>query len=201
MLKRNLLCLAAIFMTLSSCGYSPGYGYSSPRFSTLSVPYVIGDEDGDLTNAIVHEIATASPFEYRTEYGQLVLIVKLIGVTDDNIGFRYEQVHGKEYKRSIIPSETRSIATAEVSLVNATTMCNVIPAVVLSASIDFDHQYNATYHDSIRFSLGQLTDADSAFAAARIPLNRKLAQKIVEYISISAEVISEASIVSCKSAQ
>ena len=38
---------------------------------------------------------------------------------------------------------------------------------------------------------GQLTDADSAFAAARVPLNRRLAQKIVEYISISAEAIHD----------
>ncbi|MBA3602801.1 MAG: hypothetical protein H0W50_04005 [Parachlamydiaceae bacterium] len=187
----TLLLLVATLFTFSSCGYRPGYGKNSSRFMTLSVPYVYGDEDGDLTNAIVHEIVTCSPFEHRTENGQLALIVKLIGVEDDNIGFRYEHVHGKKYKRSIIPAETRSIAKAEVSLVNATTMCSVIPTVILSASIDFDHEYNATRHDSNVFSLGQLSDADSAFAAARHPLNRRLAQKIVEYITISAEVISE----------
>ncbi len=187
----SLLILVTTFLTLSSCGYRPGYGNNSSRFMTLSVPYVIGDEDGNLTNSIVHEIATSSPYEYRTEHGQLVLIVKLIGVEDDNIGFRYEHIHGKKYKRSIIPAETRSVATAEVSLVNATTMCSVIPTVVLSASIDFDHEYNATRHDSNVSSLGQLSDADSAFAAARYPLNRRLAQKIVEYITISSEIINE----------
>lgn len=187
----SLFLYVAIFLSFTSCGYRPGYGHNSSGFMTLSVPYVIGDDDGDLTTAIVHEIVTSSPFEHQTENGQLALIVKLIGVVDDNIGFKYEQIHGKSYKRSIIPAETRSIATAEVSLVNTATMCSVIPTVILSASIDFDHEYNATRHDSNVFSLGQLSDADSAFAAARFPLNRLLAQKIVEYISVSSEIINE----------
>jgi hypothetical protein len=104
-------------------------------------------------------------------------------VTDKNIGFRYEHAHGKSYKRSIIPVETRLISTVEVSLVDAITGCTVLPSVRLSASIDFDHEYNATHNDSNVFSLGQLTDADEAFETARFPLNRRLARKIVEYIS------------------
>lgn len=174
-----------IILTCSSCGYKPGYGSSSSHFTTLSVPYVIGDGDGDLTSAIVREVVAASPFEHCTEQGQLLLIVKIVGESDDNIGFGYEQVHGKQYKRSIIPVESRLNMTAEVSLVDAATMCSVIPSVTLSASIDFDHEYNATRHDSNVFSLGQLSDSDAAFKAAHIPLNRRLAQKIVEYISLS----------------
>lgn len=183
----RLMSVLVILLSLVSCGYQAGYGNGSPGFKTLSVPYVVGDIDGDLTAAIVQEIVSSSPFEHRTEHGQLLLIVKLLDTSDENIGFRYEQIHGKEYKRSIIPVETRLTATAEVALVNAATMCSVIPTVILSASIDFDHEYNATRHDSNVFSLGQLSDSDAAFAAANFPLNRLLAQKIVDYIAILSE--------------
>ncbi len=74
---------------------------------TLSIPYVVGDIDGDLTAAIVQEVISSPSFEHRTDQGQLLLIVKLIDTSDDNIGFRYEEIRNKEYKRSIIPVETR----------------------------------------------------------------------------------------------
>lgn len=180
-----LLIICACVVCLSGCGYRPGYGTFSERYNTISVPYVVGDVDGDLTAAIVHEVVASLGFDHSTTDGQLLLIVELVDVADENIGFRYEQLHGKKYKRSIIPVESRLIAVAEVSLVEAATGCSVIPTVRLSASIDLDHEYNATYSDSTVISLGQLTDADSAFASARIPLNRILAQKIVEYISCS----------------
>lgn len=171
---------------LTGCGYRPGYGAFSEHYSTISVPYVVGDLDGDLTAAIVHEVVASLGFDHSDTDGQLLLIVQLVDVADENIGFRYEQLHGKKYKRSIIPVETRLIAIAEVSLVDAATGCTVIPTVRLSATVDLDHEYNATYADSTVCSLGQLTDSEDAFAAARIPLHRALAQKIVEYISCSS---------------
>jgi hypothetical protein len=174
-----------LLLSLCGCGYRPGLGTFSERYNTISVPYVEGDVDGDLTAAIVHDVVASLGFDHSTTNGQLLLIVKLVDVADLNIGFRYEQLHAKKDKRSIIPVETRLMATAEVSLVDAATGCSVIPTVSLSATIDLDHEYNATYTDSTVFSLGQLTDADGAFAAARIPLNRLLAQKIVDYISCS----------------
>ncbi len=73
-------------------------------------------------------------------------------------------------------------------MINASTMCSVIPTVILSASIDFDHEYNATRHDSNIFSLGQLSDSDAAFATATSPLNRLFARKIVEYIAILGKI-------------
>jgi hypothetical protein len=115
-----------------------------------------------------------------------LLIVQLLDIARDNIGFRYDHLRGKSYKRTIIPVETRLIATAEVSLVDAASRCALMPTVRLSAAVDLDHEYNATYTDSNVFSLGQLTDADAAFSAAKVPLYRALAQKIVEYISLRA---------------
>jgi hypothetical protein len=183
-MKAKFLWLGVVLLlTLSACGYSPGYGVLSGRYGTVSVPYVVGDVDGDLTASIVHEITASLGLDHRSTDGELLLVVTLVDLDDTNIGFRYEQIHGKRYKRSIIPTETRLTAIAEVSLVDAATGCSVLPTIRISASLDFDHEYNATRNDSNAFSLGQLSDADAAFEAARFPLNRRLAQKIVEYVS------------------
>lgn len=182
-LKRWLL-LTFLSPWLAACGYRPGYGAISEQYSSISVPYVSGDVDGSLTAAIVHEVSASLGFEHSLNGGQLLLIVQLVDVASDNIGFRYEQLHGKQYKRSIIPVESRLTAKAEISLVDAATSCTVLPPVCISAYVDLDHEYNATYTDSNVFSLGQLSDSDAAFAAARAPLHKALAKKIVEYISL-----------------
>lgn len=182
---RRFLPLFLLSIVLCGCGYRPGYGGFSERYRTISVPYVIGDVDGDLTAAIVHEVVASLGFNHSPTDGELLLIVRLVDVIDENIGFRYEQLEKKKYKHSIIPVESRLNGIVEVSLISAATGCTVIPTVRLSAMIDLDHEYNATYSDSTVISLGQLTDADAAFATARLPLNRLLARKIVDYISCS----------------
>lgn len=182
--KASFFCLLLILPFLGGCGYRP-VDASSGTCKTISVPYVLGDGDGNLTAAIVREISSSLNFEHRNQDGELLLIVEVVNVANENIGFRYEQIHTREFKRSIIPVETRMIATVQVSLIDAATRCAAIPTVRLSASIDFDHEYNATYTDSNVFSLGQLSDADAAFAAASDPLNRLLAKKIIDYISLS----------------
>lgn len=179
----NVYRSIALVLMLCACGYQPGYGPLSGRYGTVSVPYIDGDVDGDLTAAIVHEVSASLGLDHRNSEGELLLVVKLLDLDDTNIGFRYENLHGKSYKRSIIPVETRLTATAEVTLVDANTQCSVLPTVKITASIDLDHEYNATNNDSNKVSLGQLSDADAAFEAARFPLNRRLARKIVEYIS------------------
>lgn len=182
MIRSLLLFLTSLALLLSSCGYRPGYGSFLDRYSTLSVPFVAGDLDGNLTAELVRAVASSLTFDHYSTEGELLLIVKLVDVDDENIGFRYEHLHGKKYKRSIIPVETRMTATAEITLVNAATGCSLISPAKVTAFYDFDHEYNATKHDSNTFSLGQLSDSDAAFAVARMSLNRLLAQKIVEYI-------------------
>lgn len=181
-LRSLVLILISITALFSSCGYRPGYGALLDRYSSLSVPYVEGDLDGSLTAELVRVAASSLTFDHYATEGELLLIVRLVDVDDENIGFRYEHLHGKKYKRTIIPVETRMTAVADISLVNAATGCSLIAPARITAFYDFDHEYNATEHDSNRSSLGQLSEFEAAFAAARTPLNRLLAQKIVEYI-------------------
>lgn len=179
LLRAILLMLSLLF---SSCGYHPGNALTD-KFGTISVPYVEGDQEGNFTAILIREVASSLPFEYSSSEGELLLIVKLLNINDQNIGFRYDRPHHKHDRRSLVPVETRLTARAEVSLVNAATSCTVIPSVIISASTDLDHEYNATFHDANVFSLGQLSDAEAAFEAAERPLFKALCQKIVEYIS------------------
>lgn len=188
-MKKGSLLFFTILLVLTGCGYRPGLGELPDGYKSISVPYVVGDQDGSLTAAIVREVSSSLNFDHSNTGGELILAVELIDVVDQDIGFGYEQVHKHEYKNSIIPLESRMIATVEVSLVDAATQCTVIPKVRITEYVDFDHEYNATYKDSTKKSLGQLSDADAAFAAAKEPLNRLIAKKVVEYITFSQNTL------------
>lgn len=179
--------LIGFILCQTSCGYRNG-GLHAPR--TITVPYVEGDYNGDLTAAIVRQIVGSGRFSYRNECGALILKVKVLDLRDENIGFRYDRHKDGELKKSTIPVETRSIALVEVSVVEAGTAKLLLGPARLSTDIDFDHFYysNLEKDDELGegvnvFSLGQLTDIDEAHDAAERPLNYKLAQKIVDYLS------------------
>lgn len=181
----STMALALVALLLTACGYHMGYQGLSQQYSTLSLPYVEGDNDGSLTAAIAHQVAISGSFQYRVDGGEVILIVKTDKLGEKNIGFRYDRDNKGHVTHSIIPSETRLSLTAEISLVEASSGRVLLAPVKLTASVDCDHEYNYSRFGVNVFSLGQLTDADAAFEAARSPLHRRLAQKIVDYISNS----------------
>ena len=111
--------------------------------------------------------------------------VELIDFDDENIGFRYDRKKDGRRRKAIIPTETRLIATAQVTLIQAYSGEALIGPVRLAASVDFDHDYCSDRGEINIFSLGQLNDYDTAYEAAFRPLNRVLAQKIVDLINDS----------------
>ena len=54
--------------------------------------------------------------------------------------------------------------------------------MIIKASMDFDHDYYSSRHGVNIFSLGQLTDYDTAEDTVRKPLNDRLAEKIADYV-------------------
>lgn len=167
---------------LTGCGYHAGEDGIAAQYRTLSVPGVKGDIDGDLTSAIVEKISMSGCFEYHRDCGAATLFVELIDVDEENVGFRYDRHKDGKIRKWIIPTETRLIATAEVTLVEFGSGRTLLGPVRLTASIDFDHDYYTCRNGVNIFSLGQLTDYDEAYDAAYHPLNRALAQKIVDFI-------------------
>lgn len=180
----NLLISFLFAICCTSCGYQWGSGNElTAQYATISVPYVDGDPNGSLTAAIIEEIARSGAFEYRANGGALELVVKIVDEREENIGFRYDRKRSGKLTNEIIPVETRLIVTVEVSVVQNVSQRVVMGPVLLSASVDYDHDYYFSRNGVNIFSLGQLIDVDEATDAAQVPLNRVLAQKIVDYIT------------------
>jgi hypothetical protein len=177
--------LALIFFFLAGCGYQFGDSGYSAAYKTISVPLVIGDEDGSFTSTLVEQIVRSGSYQYLREGGALLLKVELIDFSDENIGFRYDRKKDGRRRKAIIPTETRLIVNADVTLLEACSGSPVLGPVRINASIDFDHDYYSGRGEINIFSLGQLSDYDTAYEAAYKPLNRVLAQKIVDFINDS----------------
>lgn len=180
-LSRKLLTLI-ILVVCSSCGYQFGLGDLSQQYRTITVPYVVGDLNGNLTAAIVRQLTSSGLFEYCYEGGDLNLIVKIIDFRDENIGFRYDVNKKGEIVDSVIPVETRVTAIVEVMLVDSASGDVIRGPVRIAANEEFDHDYYESHSDVNVFSLGQLIDYDAARDAASVPLNAVIAEKIRDFI-------------------
>lgn len=167
---------------VAGCHYQFGRGELSQRYGTISVPYIKGDQKGELTTDIIKRLETSGAFRYVSNGGDLVLKVELVEFREENLEFRYDRKKMGELKKSIIPAETRVSALAEVLLIEGGTGQIIRGPTRITASTEFDHTYYATRDKINIFSLGQLNDFDAARDAVMHPLNRNLAEKIVDYI-------------------
>ena len=175
--KMRLFLLACVLLA-GSCGYRFERDQLQPR--TLSVPFAEGDTEGDLTAAVIQQISSSGVYTYRKEGGNLLLKIKVVDLRDENIGFRYYRNKEGKLKKDIIPTETRMAVTAEVTLVEAGSCTPILGPTLITAGVDFDHDF---YSSDTTFSLGQLNDYDSAYDAVVQPLNKALAQKIVDFVN------------------
>jgi hypothetical protein len=180
--KRYHAAWMLAFGSLSSCGYHHESENPWICYQTLSIDPIEEDWNGDLTAALVEQMATYSPLKYRPCGGNLILKIRLENLDEKNIGFRYDHHKDGSIRKSIIPTETRLTTCAQVSLIEASTSNTLLGPVKIKASVDFDHDYYTTRHGVNIFSLGQLNDYDEAFDAAYFPLIKALAEKIVEYL-------------------
>jgi hypothetical protein len=174
-----LLCVC-----LTSCGYHLGLGNSLLTGKTLSIPYIDGDLDGLLTAAVIKEVSSSLEVSYTNGCGDVILKIAVIDFYEDNVGFRYDRKKYGQIKKYIIPIETRATLIAQVELLDSS-CCRILGPVNIKASIDFDHDYYSSRNGVNIFSLGQLSDIDSAEDAMREPLNKALAEKIADFLNNS----------------
>lgn len=180
---KKIIVIFLFFCT--GCGYHFGPG-KIPQFpKTISIPFVEGDDGGALTSQLIEQIVQSGEYEYQNSGGAFLLKIKLIDFNEENIGFRYDRKKDGRRRKAIIPTEARLTAIAEVALIEACSGVALIGPVVINASIEFDHNYYLGRGEVNVFSLGQLSDYDTAREAADKPLNRALARKIVDLITDS----------------
>ena len=178
----NIILYILCSLSIASCGYRIGEDGVAAKYKSISVPIVKGDWNGDLTSVLVEKISKSGCYQYHRDGAELILKVEIIDFDDQNIGFRYDRHKDGKIRNSIIPTETRLTAMAEVSLIEACSGNAIIGPVRLTAAIDFDHDSYKSRNGINIFSLGQLNDYDEAYEAAYHPLNQTLAQKIVDLI-------------------
>lgn len=178
----KLLLLAFLGLIFTGCHYQFGHGDLPEKYSTLSIPYVEGDGDGDLTNELISQFSSSGAFRYQTCGGALILRAKWVDVRENNIGFRYDRKKDGHLKKYIIPTESRLSGSLEVTVVESGSERVVLGPTIVTATVDFDHQFYSDRHASNVFSMGQLVDIESAREAVMHPLNRQLAEKVVDLV-------------------
>lgn len=167
---------------MTSCGYKLDCIPSAEDVPTLTIPYVVGDINGELTAAIVREISVTGRYRYLSSGGDSILKVRIIDEYEENIGFRYDRHRKGDLKKQIIPVEERSYILVEVELVAAGSCQTLKGPIRLMANVEFDHDYYTIRNRDNIFSLGQISDIDEAEDAATTPLYKKLAEKITDFL-------------------
>ncbi|MGK5595238.1 MAG: hypothetical protein ACSNEK_07775 [Parachlamydiaceae bacterium] len=181
MFNKVLLGLASCVLFVG-CAYQFGLGNSLLQGKTVSIPYIEGDLDGFLTEAVIGEVSKCLNASYTSGCGEVVLKIKIIDDYEENIGFRYDRKRNGSLRKTIVPIEARATLVAKVEILDSMGKCLMSP-VFIKASLDYDHDYYSSRDRINIFSLGQLSDIDSAQDAARRPLNHVLARKIADFLN------------------
>jgi Lipopolysaccharide-assembly len=186
-LKFPLLASLLAF-SFSSCGYHTA---ASDDKTSISIPYVEGDAQGQFTAELIRQITNSNHYDFVKNDGDLVLKVVLEGDKSDIIGFQYDETPKKgEIEKNLMANENRRSLTAQVTLTDACTEKVIVGPVNITASTDYDYiDVNSLKEVSlineqgkpertISFSLGQLDSIEGAQDAALTPVYRLLAQKV-----------------------
>lgn len=187
------ILLLFLLLISASCGYRFDPGCEGR--STISVPYVQGDYEGRLTDAIIKTLSESGAFEYQRACGRLSLEVAIVGDSNDRIGFRRDRsdTSGK-IRKNIVGIENRRTLSAQVTLIDPITEEMLFGPYIVTTSMDYDYVDENSLKDlsfidsfgiresSIQFSLGQLDSKDFAERDVLVPLYQRLAQKIVDGI-------------------
>lgn len=188
---RTVLLLFLILF--ASCGYR--FDSCDEGRRTISVPYVQGDYEGKLTDAIIRALSQSGAFEYQRNGGRYSLEVVIVGDNNERIGFRRDRSPNTgKVRKNIIGTENRRTLAAEITLIDTVADVRLLGPISVSASAEFDYVNENALNDlsfidsfgvresSIQFSLGQLDSKDFSERDVLLPIYHRLAQKIIDGI-------------------
>lgn len=176
----KLFCWGSLALAIQSCGYRSAGNYNAlSRYQSITVPYVEGDEEGDVTTQIIQALAEAGVWKYHALDAQLSLKVKILKIKREDVGYDRFYNQNNQIERWMVPNERRLSILAEVSVVEESTQKTILGPLELSESVklDFNPEYSET--NLVRFSLAQYDFVENAERTAHKPLNQRLAKIIV----------------------
>lgn len=180
-----------IFLLLFSCS---SYRCVVPETligKSINVPYVQGDRDGRLTEAIVNQLVTAGAFSYKHFGADYSLCVRITDIQNNNIGYKKERNPDGSIRKNLMPIEGRESIFAEVALKSNLTGKSIWGPWPISADIDYDFvdqdsskdlsfiNKKGVKHTVLSYSLGQLESVACAQDSATFPLYKNLAKNII----------------------
>ena len=174
----GILAVTCLFL-FSCAGYKTGSGGLVDHYNTITVPYVINDTEGKLTEALIKELSSEGALKYVIGGGDLILKAEIVDTEEYNIDFRADT----NKKNKIVPSENRIRTKVKTTLIERRSGKSIIGPVIITSDVDYDYDFNTIKNDEMTFSLGQLNFIDDAKDATQEPLCRKLAGKIVRHIN------------------
>ncbi len=192
-IRRIHILYVAASILFSSCSYkfAPSVEHSSVQ--TVSIPFISGDEAGELTSRIVYAIEKLPSIRYVPDGGRYTLLVRIIDEDEEKIGYRFQPHKHVAARGKIIPSEGRAQALVEVQLIESGTKKVLIGPGYILGTCEFEHQNNSLNNDINKFSLGQLTDIDTTQDVLFIPLYRNTAEKVALWLQDNLDLIDSQS--------
>ena len=102
-------------LLLAACGYRIERGEKV----AISVPYVVNDYEGALTEELARAISRTANFHYTKDHGDWILNAKILKTYNDRIGYRYDRGDKSGKRRSnIVGTENRKEIMVEVSVID-----------------------------------------------------------------------------------
>jgi len=168
--------LIAALLTLTGCAH---YSFDSPasKKASLSVPYVDGDDTGNLTNILIGSISMKTHFRVEDDC-RYQLVVVILNSKQEKLAYRFNPFH----KDHLIPCENRASMLAKVTIVDQSDKKTIRGPGFIRSSIEFDHQNTAKDDTINKFSLGQLGDINTYDDTLPIPVFRDLSEKIALWV-------------------
>ncbi len=148
----------------------------------MTVPFVEGDLDGQLTSVLTQEISESGLLSTCERDGELSLHVKILGFKNEDIG--YDRFYNKEndIQRWMVPNERRLSILVKISVVDEETQKVILGPADLSTSVTYNFDPEYSVDNLVGFSLGQFNFSENAQDIAETPLNQQIAKQIVDYV-------------------
>lgn len=186
------LTLASLVL-LASCGYHFEGSHPSGGMTSISIPYIKGDGEGELNTQLAKALSSSGMFDCVQNGGQWLLQASIIADGDDRIGFRYDRnpTTGKR-RKNIVGTENRRSMSVQVTLIDAYTQETLFGPEVITATADYDYVDSNSIQDLtfittqgkpqkvLDFSLGQLDSFEGGHDDSAPVIYKELAQRIAD---------------------
>ncbi len=185
-MKRFKGLFTSLLFILSSCGYRFETASTSLNTRqgarTVTVPYVSGDLEGRFTSQLIYTLSSMGKWRFVHENGDFILRVSIVNQRSEEVGYNRAFQNGT-FIKELVPNENRLSALALVELIDSSTQKTVLGPQYISSSVVYDYDPNFNTQNLVRFSLAQYNFQEVAARSARIPLERRLAVAIVDYLN------------------